>query len=113
MSHLSIGLERAQQRVTAINKNNGWFDRTRSFGDDIALLHSEVTEAFEAFRDGRFDMHTADGEYDPSSLPAEFADILIRLLDSCERYDVDLAGALDAKLVYNAGREYRHGNKAV
>lgn len=37
--------------VHAVNVEKGWFDDTRTFGDGIALLHSEASEALEAFRD--------------------------------------------------------------
>lgn len=33
------------------NTNKGWFDEDRSMGDDAALLHSEVSEMLEAWRD--------------------------------------------------------------
>src|SRR5678816_4590027 len=36
--------------VTAVNTANGWFEGDRSFGDEIALIASELFEAFEAYR---------------------------------------------------------------
>jgi hypothetical protein len=40
------------EEVREVNELNGWFDVDRTFGDDVALLHSEVSEAFEEHRDG-------------------------------------------------------------
>lgn len=115
----------------AIHDNNvdkGWrgIDApARSFGDDIALLHSEVSEALEAYRDfgiaqvyrdsgGEF----AEGPVDPDGklnkpegVAAELADVLIRLLDTAHEYQLDLGTALEQKLAYNATRTFRHGGK--
>lgn len=44
-------LQEMSDRVLANNKAHGWFDEDRRFGEDIALLHSEVSEALEAYRD--------------------------------------------------------------
>lgn len=38
--------------IAEINEANGWYDKERTFGDDVALLHSEVSELFEEFRAG-------------------------------------------------------------
>lgn len=40
-----------QTEIREINEANGWHDTERTFGDGTALLHSEVSEMFEAYRD--------------------------------------------------------------
>lgn len=45
-------LAELEQQVYEVNEANGWFEEDRTVGDDIALLHSEVSEMLEAFRDG-------------------------------------------------------------
>lgn len=107
-----LNLDDLKKKVREVNEANGWFDTNRTFGDEMALLHSEVSEAFEAFRDGVvyvFDEKTGK----PEGIVSELADVLIRLLDTCDRYDVDLETAVLDKLKYNTGRGYRHGSKII
>lgn len=122
-------LEEYQAEIREINEANGWFDSERSFGDDIALLHSEVSEMYEAYRDHGFDDVTrrqcrvfdhshpvpegSDHVCKPEGVGSEAADVLVRLLDTCERHGIDLRAELERKIVYNRTRGYRHGGKRV
>lgn len=71
----------------------GWYDKPVSFGEAMALLHSEVSEALEAWRLwGTMDATRLDrSRGKPEGAGSEFADILIRLLDDCARFGCDLA----------------------
>jgi NTP pyrophosphatase (non-canonical NTP hydrolase) len=89
-----------QNWVRRINEANGWFEKERPFSTDIALLHSEVSEAYEGYRNN-----------DIVNVHEELADILIRLLDTCERLDVNLVEQFMRKCLKNANRGYRHGGK--
>lgn len=111
-------LATAQRTVTDINKANGWFESDRTFGDDIALLHSEVSEALEAYRtdgvaDATLNNHNDSRLPKPEGVGSEFADVLVRLLDSCERWGIDLEYEFNRKLQYNATRGHRHGGKRL
>ena len=117
---LSLALENAQSQVREVNEANGWFESDRTVGDDVALLHSEVSEMLEAYRDGGLRDQTAPaaspdgtGIPKPEGFGSEAADVLIRLLDTCERRGVDLAYEFRRKLAFNKTRGKRHGGKIL
>jgi NTP pyrophosphatase (non-canonical NTP hydrolase) len=108
----------AQDAVYAVNEANGWFESDRTVGDDTALLHTEVSEMFEAYRDGGLGDQTAAPNADgtpvkPEGFGSEAADVLIRLLDTCKRRGVDLGFEFERKLAFNATRGHRHGGKVI
>lgn len=108
------GLNGLARKCHAMAVSKGWYDTERSFPELIALCHSELSEALEAYRDWghlRVVSTVLRGE-SPEGVPIELADLLIRVLDMCGFYEIDIDAALALKMRYNATRSYRHGNKA-
>lgn len=117
--------------VKAAHENavsKGWWDKEPSFGEVIALIHSEASEALEDFRVGRaptqvwYEKTGGDGsrwafqltpDWKPCGIPSELADIVIRVMDACGHYGIDLEQAITEKMVYNATRPQRHGGKVL
>lgn len=96
-----------QQRLYRVEKQAGWDpDDVNTFGEEIAHLHDEVSEAFRWFRKHKnFEMvFGEDGK--PEGVPAEFADVVIGLAYLAERFGFDLFDAVEVKSGYNASRSY-------
>lgn len=68
----------------------------------LALIHSEASEALEAFR-----------KDDRENFAEELADVLIRVLDCGGGLGIDLDATVAAKLEKNRSRGYKHGGKRV
>jgi NTP pyrophosphatase (non-canonical NTP hydrolase) len=91
----------------------GWHDKPVAFGDAIANLHAELSEAFEEYRNNRgFNEVYYEGDK-PCGIPSEFADVIIRLLDSCVMYGIDIEKSIAEKVLYNKTRDFKHGGKQV
>lgn len=96
--------------IVEINTANGWNVAKPSDWEEsdykipavLALIHSEASEALEAFRGG-----------DRNNFEEELADVLIRVLDLASGLGLDLDLAVEAKLAKNRTRGYRHGGKRV
>lgn len=91
-----IKVEDIERMKAEIHENavaHGWWEESRSFGEICALIHSELSEALEEYRDGKPDVYivgehgitpitpeTWDGEK-PEGIAVELADAVIRILD--------------------------------
>lgn len=99
------------QEVYECNNQNGWYESDRTFGDYIALLHSEVSEMLEAYREGGLADATTGAK--PEGVGSEAADVYIRLLDLCCNFNINLKKEYERKMAYNLTRGYRHGGKLL
>ena len=102
-----------------------------SFGEFIALCHSELSEALEIYRTKgaaaikevqpfEWLEHTSNGGFDmkivssvPGGIPIELADVIMRILDYCETHGINMENAIKEKMEFNKTREHRHGGKVI
>ena len=95
---------------TSIHKTNveaGWWTDLatgepleRNVGELLCLVHSEISEALEAYRKDLND----DKLPHRKGFEVELADALIRIFDIAGKFMLDLDGAIEEKMTYNAKR---------
>lgn len=88
----------------------GWNDVQRTEAEWAALAHTEISEAFEAYRDNMPAVWIkADSK--PEGIAIEYADCVIRIMHWFAQHNLSLSQTLATKMLYNITREYRHGGK--
>jgi NTP pyrophosphatase (non-canonical NTP hydrolase) len=93
------------EEIHRLAVEKGWWDSPRPLPELLCLLHSEISEALEAYRN-----NIPEGE--SGCLSEELADLVIRIWDMCGALGIDIAKSVEKKHKYNMTRPYRHGGKA-
>lgn len=91
-----------QKKIYQNAVDHGWWELPRPIPEVLCLIHSEVSEALEAFRNN-----------DHDNFREELADIVIRVLDAAEGYGINLQEEILKKHEFNKKRPYKHGGKVI
>jgi hypothetical protein len=97
----------AEAHRNAVEK--GFYLEPPTFGDQIALVHSELSEALECWRDGMGPVGIQREGDKPVGIGVELADAVIRIADMAQTWGIELGPAILEKMKYNRGRPIRHG----
>jgi NTP pyrophosphatase (non-canonical NTP hydrolase) len=103
-------IDAMQAWVWAWAQRKGWNERTVEIPEAIALMHTELSEATEAWRNKEV-ISWSDEKGKPQGIASEYADVVIRIMHDCGRRGIDLQKELIRKMQYNESREHRHGGK--
>lgn len=128
-------LNELSKEIHANAVEKGWWDKPVSFGEIIALCHSELSEALEEYRNGKPQVYFmkkdktsayfGENDYDECTIlnkwngeklegiATELADCIIRILDYCGKENIDIDKVVRLKHEYNKTRSYKHGGKAI
>lgn len=125
----AISIESLNDFAKEVHQNavdHGWYDSSRTFGDIVALCHSELSEALEEYRNNMpfvYFVHEITGGPDTDmsryngqkleGIATEMIDCIIRILDWCGANNIDVENLLRLKHEYNKTRPYKHGGKAL
>ncbi len=93
--------ETSHQKGFNITLEEDWYNENK-VPAGLALIHSEVSEALEAFRID-----------DRDNFAEELADVLIRTLGFMRGLGIDIDDVVHQKMQKNRQREYRHGGKRI
>ena len=125
---VSMSLRALQEAAHKTAVEKGWWEeiedssiivdeyrdrRSRSLMEQFMLMVTEIGEAAEEIRKPDARPFYVDERGKPEGWAVELADVVIRIMDTCGKYEVDLQGLVELKMKYNEGREYKHGGKVL
>lgn len=108
MTPFEILFTNLQSEVHRNAVDKGFWDDPVNVAEKLALIHSEISEALEAYRKGNPPDNKLP-EYESAAV--ELADAVIRIMDLAGGMGMNLAGAIVAKVEYNLGRPRKHGKE--
>lgn len=122
-------LNELRDKALDIATKHGFTDATP--GEDIALMHSELSEALEDIRSGhdinliwyinksglayahQIFEESREPMLKPCGVPTELADVMIRIFHFCGKHNIDIQRAVKEKMDYNETRPFKHGGKKL
>ena len=110
-----MDINKIAERAHNIAVEHGWYNNGQPpIPERLALIHSEVSEALEEYRNNYPVLSTtlaAEKNGKPVGFWTEIADVVIRCFDLMIAHGVDPEAEIIRKMDYNDTRPYRHGGK--
>lgn len=125
-------IQETVQKAHSVSRSKGFWDEKRNTGELLMLVTSELGEALEADRKGRWAdpvdvtaleesekrIPSGDAEFKAKfeahikdTFQDEIADAVIRLFDLCAGLDIDIESHIALKMRYNATRDRLNGKR--
>lgn len=120
--YVFLTIENLVDKAHGTSLGKGWWDDERhgleldrllvrkTIPTKLCLIHSEVSEALEDYRDGNF-ATVLNEQGKPEGFASELADIIIRVADLAGALGIDLEQEITEKMKFNLTRPRRHGGK--
>lgn len=100
------------QEIHMNAQDKGFHNPSPSFPESLALIHSEISEALESYRNGDSLYYLVNGK--PEGAAVELVDALIRIMDWFgTQPQLDLHALILEKHEFNKTRPFKHGGKKI
>ena len=106
-----LTINKVMKTARKITDEKGFRSEMRPIATDVALMHSELSEALEEIRNGNGADEVYIKDHKPEGFPIELADCIIRICETCSYWNIDLEAAIRIKLNFNKSRPHKHGGK--